>query len=1100
MQMKRLFCVVIAVILSVAPFYVKAQNAVRIYNIERFSIDNGLSQSAVQCLYIDSKGFLWVGTQDGLNRYDGYSFKVFRNQPMDTLSICNNYIHSISEDSFGNLWIGTQDGLSRYNRTQDNFTNFHHSPSRLNSISADAIYYVFVDRSDKIWLKTMETIDCLTPKTGSVQRYTHYNDPFNFSLSNNDFCIFEDKTGRLWVGTKDGLDILDKKRRIFKRYHSTSDPSSISHNRIKHIFEDSKGRLWISTHNGVNLYNSKNESFTRFFPGTKLGNSGWNIVNLLFECKRGDIWLASDEGIATFNPNSGTIVSYDKIFSIKQVSVSNTVTSIVEDANSNLWIGTFQGLIKLEYRDRKFESISTSTSGTPLFGNNLVASLYAEDEMLDVGTWGSGLYLYNRKNQAVRHFSVKSGQIVNDYIHSIFQTSWGDKLYGTRDGVVVFDRSRQRMVDFFQYFKLQHQLTFKGNRVNAINEDSMGNLWFATTYGLYRFNGQHVDRIDKDVSDSLLFSNSDIRALKIGQNGIVWVGTAEGLNSYNAKNGEVKKITRVEPYSGNGLLNNEILSLLVDSRGRGWVGTAGGLNQLNPTSGKFKQYTEKQGLPNDLIYAIEEDSWGMIWVSTNRGIAKIDPETNAVQKFDIHDGLQSYEYNVGASFKSKSGELFFGGINGLNAFYADSIKINDTPPKMEFSRFRLYNHMGIVEIPVVNGGINRVPKDCNFFTVEFASLDFTTPSKNLYRYILEGFDNQWIELGPKNIVSFTNLKPGTYTLRVQGTNVDGAWNLAGISITIVIKTDFWNTVLARWLYGLVLVVGVTLFLWFRTRGLRESRRLLRERESAIAEVQKQKEELFVKNKSITDSITYAKRIQEALLPSMNSFKKIIPESFILYMPKDIVSGDFYWINETKDKIFVAVVDCTGHGVPGAFMSIIGFELLRSITTVQRIDDAAEILNRLNRGVNETFRKNEDDVAVKDGMDVAFCVIDKKAKKLQFSGAFNNMYIVRDDKIIEVKGDRYAVGLIAEGEHTFSSETIDLETGDMLYMFTDGFVDQFGGPEGKKYKFRRFRHLLLNMHSEPLDVQRNMLEDNIQEWRKGYEQVDDILIIGINPQV
>ncbi len=1099
MQIKRFVIVFVTVVLSFAPYWGNAQFVAPINNVQRFSIDNGLSQSAVQSLYLDSKGFLWIGTQDGLNRYDGYSFKVYRNRPMDSTSVCNNYIYSISEDSNGNMWFGTQEGVCRYNRSSDNFSNFYSIRTGKNSLSSKSVYYVYVDRLGKVWMKTFETINCFNPDNKSVTIYHHYNDPFNTAINSNDFCIYEDKVGRLWVGTKDGLNILDKKRGIFKRYSSNSNPSSLSNDRVKHIFEDSKGRLWVSTQNGINLFDPKSDSFMRFFPGDKL-HPGWNVANLLFECKRGDMWLASDEGVAAFDPNTGRIISYDKIFSAKQLSYANTVTSIVEDANSNLWIGTFQGLIKLDSREPKFTTISTNASGVEFFGNNLIASLYAENGILNVGTWGSGLYRYNRKSHAIKHFSTKSGQIVNDYIHSICKTSWGDMLYGTRDGVMVFDENRERLIDFFQYYQISPQLIFKGNRVNAIQEDSMGNLWFATTYGLYRFNGQRLDRIDRDANDSLLLTNSDIRALAMGRSGTIWIGTASGLNSFNSTNGTVKQIKRKEPYVGDGLLNNEILSLLVDSRGSLWVGTIGGLSHLDPISGKFSQYTEKEGLPNDLIYAIEEDGWGMIWVSTNRGIAKIDPEALRILKFDIHDGLQSYEYNVGASFKSKSGELFFGGINGLNAFFPDSIKINDIPPAMEFSSFKLYTHKGVSELPVINGGVNLVPKDCNFFTVEFSSLDFSTPSKNLYRYILEGFDNQWVELGPKNIVSFTNLRPGTYTLRVQGTNADGVWNLMGISIEIVIKTDFWNTQFARGLFIVVFILGVLFFLWFRTRGLRESRRLLHERESAIAEVHKQKEELVVKNKSITDSITYAKRIQEALLPSMNLFKKIIPESFILYMPKDIVSGDFYWINETKDKIFVAVVDCTGHGVPGAFMSIIGFELLRSITTIQKVDDAAEILNRLNKGVNETFRTTDDDVAVKDGMDVAFCVIDKKAKKVQFSGAFNNMYIVREDKIIEVKGDRYAVGLIAEGEHTFSSEMIDLETGDMLYLFTDGFVDQFGGPEGKKYKFRRFRHLLLNIHSEPLDVQRRLLEENMMDWRKGHEQVDDILIIGINPLV
>jgi len=1099
MQLSRFYCVLLLMLLCVELSVSTAQTVAPVHNVERFSIENGLSQSSVQCLFVDSKGFLWVGTQDGLNRYDGYSFKVFRNQPIDSCSISNNYIHSIAEDSFGNLWVGTQGGLSRYNRKTDSFTNYFHSTTKTNSLSDNLIYYVYVDRWNKVWAKSIDAVDCVNPVNNSVSRYKHYSDPFNFAV-NTDCCIYEDKTGRLWIGTKDGLDLLDKKRRIFKRFVTSSSPTSISNNRVKNIFEDSKGRLWVSTHNGINLFNSRTESFNRFYPGKSGGYSGWNSVNQLFECRGGELWIASDEGIATFNPSNGEIYWYDNVFSNKQVSVSNTVTSIVEDASNNLWIGTYQGLIKFDYKNPKFKTISTTTRGMPLFGNNLVASIYAEKESIHVGTWGDGLYIYNRKDMSTQHFSAKAGRLVNDYIHSILKTSWGDMIYGTRDGVMVYEKNQNRMVDFFHHFKIPLQAVFNGNRVNAIKEDRSSNLWFGTAYGLYRFHGKKLDRVDKDSRDSLILTSSDIRALAIGPQGTVWVGTAFGLNSYNSQNSSVTSYTRSEPYRGSGLLNNEILSLLVDSRGLVWVGTPAGLNILNPKTGLFKQLTETDGLPNDLIYSIEEDGWGMIWISTNSGLAKIDYEANSVMKFDIHDGLQSYEYNVGSSFKSKSGELFFGGTNGLNTFFPDSIKVNDIPPKMEFCAFKLFTHDGFKVEPVFNGGVNVVEKDCNFFTVEFASLDLSKPSKNKYRYILEGFDNQWVELGSKNLVSFSNLQPGTYTLKVQGTNVDGVWNLTGISIKIKVMTDFWNSRIARFLYVFLVVFGGIFFLWYRTRGLRESRRLLHEREMAIGEVQKQKEELFIKNKSITDSITYAKRIQEALLPSKNLFKKIIPESFILYMPKDIVSGDFYWINETKDKIFVAVVDCTGHGVPGAFMSIIGFELLRSITTVQRIDDSAEILNRLNKGVNATFSANSDDVSVKDGMDVAFCVIDKKAKKVQFSGAFNNMYIVRDNKILEVKGDRYAVGLIAEGEHTFTSETIDLESGDMLYMFTDGFVDQFGGPEGKKYKFRRFRHQLLNLHNENVDVQCKMLEDSILEWRNGFEQVDDILIIGINPQV
>ena len=271
----------------------------------------------------------------------------------------------------------------------------------------------------------------------------------------------------------------------------------------------------------------------------------------------------------------------------------------------------------------------------------------------------------------------------------------------------------------------------------------------------------------------------------------------------------------------------------------------------------------------------------------------------------------------------------------------------------------------------------------------------------------------------------------------------------------------------------------------------------------MKEIETQKEELLLKNKDITDSIHYAKRIQEALIPTEQQFFRVIPDSFIFYMPKDIVSGDFYWVNETENKIFVAAIDCTGHGVPGAFMSIIGIELLRNITNVMGLNDAAEILNLLDKGVHDTFSKGSEETSarVKDGMDVSFCVIDKEHNTLQFAGAFSNLFLIRNSKIIEIKGDRYTIGVGAEPDKPlFNSHFIPVEPDDMIYMFTDGFVDQFGGPDGKKYKYRRFRQLLLYIHKLPLQEQKEQLGKSINDWMGELEQVDDILIIGIKPDL
>jgi serine phosphatase RsbU (regulator of sigma subunit) len=317
----------------------------------------------------------------------------------------------------------------------------------------------------------------------------------------------------------------------------------------------------------------------------------------------------------------------------------------------------------------------------------------------------------------------------------------------------------------------------------------------------------------------------------------------------------------------------------------------------------------------------------------------------------------------------------------------------------------------------------------------------------------------------------------------------------------VVETPFWKSEFAYFAYA---IGGILLIFWiirWRTRSLRKANQQLKEREIIAQQVAKQKEELSVKNKNITDSLVYAKRIQESLLPSDITFKNILKDSFILYKPKDIVSGDFYWVNQVEDKLFVAVVDCTGHGVPGAFMSIIGVELLNNITSEQKILEADKILYDLNRGISLTLSKDGGDTKpIRDGMDVALCIIDKKKKQLEFAGAFRPLYLLRDNKIQEIKGDRFSVGMLEDSieDSKIIKKTIELKEDDMIYLFSDGYADQFGGPESKKFKYRRFRHLLLTIHKLPMEQQKYYLDKSIEDWRGDQEQVDDILIVGFRP--
>lgn len=1073
---------------------------------ELLNIESGLSQSLVSALLVDEYGFLWIGTQDGLNKYDGYSFTKYRNNPLDTASLCNNNINAICEDANGNLWIGTREGLSFLNRSTGKFTNYYHNLSDVRSLSNNRIYSIYRDKQGVVWVKTLESLDRFNPESNTFDRFPHFFDPFTNPAFADGYPIFEDSQGRFWVGSKDGLLLFDRVLGLFKRF--SNDPSissTISSNNVRDIVEDGKGNIWIATNNGLNRLSDINRGFRRYYSQPGVSNCLLsNEINALYIDARDVLWIASNKGVCTYKGGAG--FSPASKFALNPKVLSTSITSIVEDKSNVMWMGTFSGLIKLDIKDQKFPLYRKDQQGNNLFGNSMIGSIYEDaDGELWVGTWNAGLYMLNRKTNSITRYSSQLNypyKIANDNVHVIYTLQSGDVLIGTRDGVQVYNPSTKSFTDFFKLNGIDASSLFQYNRVYSILQDSDKDIWFGTRMGLFRFDGTTIEQYLHSPSDSTTLTSNEIFCI-VQEGKSLWLGTLSGLNRLDISTGKVKRYVKSKTYAKGELISNDVISLHLDSKDKLWVGTTSGLHVYDRINNSFNLITEEDGLPNNIIYAIEEDDKGHIWVSTNWGIAKINHSNLSITSYGVSDGLQSYEFNLGASFKSPKGELFFGGISGLNAFFPDSISRSYSIPSLSFTQLEVVTAAERVITPLEARTEVIVRHPFSMISFEFAVLDFTHPERNKYMYKLEGFDEDWIPVGHKHFAMFSNIPEGEYTLRVIGANSDGIWNEAGKSIAVIIKTQWWRTRYAILVYGFLLFLFLSLILRKRTRISQRTSRLLKEREVSMREIEYQKEELLLKNKSITDSINYAKRIQEALIPSETYFKTILPDSFVLLLPKDIVSGDFYWINETNNQIFVAAIDCTGHGVPGAFMSIIGVELLRNIISVMGINDPAQILNLLDKGVRDTFSKTVNDEAsnVKDGMDVSFCVIDKENRTLQFAGAFSNLYLIRDNRLKEIKGQRYTVGFSYDLEKPqFFSYTESIQQDDMIYIFTDGYVDQFGGPDDKKFKFRRFRHLLLSIHKYPLEVQKQHLLGSINQWKGEREQVDDILIIGIKPDL
>ena len=1065
------------------------------------TVSEGLSQSKISAMLQDSRGFLWVGTEDGLNRYDGYDFINYTHEPFEVNSLSNNCINAICEDKNGILWIATNKGLNCYDVKNAKFSCFYHDPLKNNSLSDNVVLNVFIDSNNAVWVKTLKSLDLFDTKTNTFRKFFHYNDVFHFIATNVPFPICEDKKGRLWVGSKDGLNVFDRDLELFNRYISLDfNSKSLSHNEIRSICEDKNGLLWVGTANGLNSFDPEKKEFKRYYPElNSTQSSSANRINVLYPDKSGQLWVGTGNGLYSFERSTGAFRSVS-IKGLNALKIS--VLSILEDRSGVFWVGTLKGLIKVGSLKTKFKVFRSAENTNYNFSANDIGTIYPDGkESVWLGTWGKGINIFNLKTLQNKVVDFKSkGVDDDDIVHVIYKFSPEKFFIGTSNGIVLYNPVKNEIKNLCAE-------NFSGcdgllqNRVNSIVKDKNGKYWIGTTHGLFKLDweGKNIKSYLNLPEDKKTIGNNTIYCLLPDKLGNIWIGTDNGLDYLTLA---TEKFTHYESCLSEkfSFSSSTIYCLRFDSKGYLWIGTASGLNRMNPTDNSLKIITEKDGLSDNLIYTIEIDKHENIWVSTNRGLNWINSKTFQIRSFDVSDGLQDYEFNFNSSGQNEKGELFFGGVSGLNVFTPDSLVDNKIVPPIVITSVEIVTEYSKVHMPNPFSEKIIIPYRTNVFTVNFSALDFTVPNKNTFAYkFYSDNESEWINIGTKHSATFSNLKPGDYTLKIKGSNNDYVWNEKGISIVISIESPFWLKPQAYYVYIFILIVVVLIIYRYRTFNLRQTNKILKEKDVASIEIERQKELLAIKNRNITDSINYAKRIQEALMPSEKFFKKILPDSFVLHQPKDIVSGDFFWISERGKKIYVAAVDCTGHGVPGAFMSIIGFELFRKITHNQYIDDPSHILNILNREFEEIF-KDVDSVTLKDGMDIAFCVIDKETRVLEFSGAVNPIYLIREDKITEIRGARFSVGLddFTEEVQTFENKQIVLQEDDVIYLFSDGYADQFGGPEGKKFKYRRFRHLLLTIHQYPMEEQQKLLLERINRWKGDIEQVDDILVIGFRP--
>ncbi len=1086
-----------------------AQKSMEITFSEKITVFNGLSSNEITALYQDKEGFLWIGTVDGLNRYDGYRFQTFRHDPMDSTSISGNEILSLSPTPLGDLFIATRSsGLNLWHHKTNKFTRYHKNSDKgsVGNIPEDEITGMSAVVNNKLFLKTRNYIVSHDLNSNQFNSFGHYSNVFkNDFLTKYPVCV--DHQNQVWFGSKDGLQILHPGDTVFERIISEDSGNGYFQEPITDMLFTSDSCLVLATLKGLRQVCIKTKAIKPCIISKSYVDNG--SIFTLYQDSQNQMWCGTKNGIDVYSMDYSDVSHTVSFEMISNLNLNDQVTSIIEDRSGIFWIGTkHSGLLKMYFQPLKFKSYSLEKPFSAKIETYNTSSLfYDENNDLWLGTMGKGIYKVNQSTGVVSHvvldlFKYNSGE---DIAHCFTIDNQKNIWVGTNHGLYWVEKNTGEIKEFDYLRNNEIATLLKANPISALMSDSHNRIWIGSQFGLYCIDGDRIWSYFVDIESSNSLCNDGITSFKEGRDGIIYIGTKNGLSLFDPVKKTFKTLQN-KSLDKKLLSNNYIQSIDIDNKGDLWIGTRSGLTQLTLSNLSSRFYSIGDGLNNDVINGVMCDAFDRVWVSTNKGVSVISPGGN-ILNFTLFDGLPGNVFNVGSVFKTKQGVLYFGGFDGVGYIDPASFTMNMIKPQNAISEIELIkkglhfkNWLGNED------EIEYKYHRSSSLTFYFSSLEYTQQSKNRYKVMMEGIDDDWVEVGTVNHITYPSLPDGDYVFKVIGSNNDLVWNNDPDSIKIRVRPLLYMSNYAYAFYFIALVFLIQTLVNYRIRHYRKAYRSIKDKAFDKTKIEAQREILSRINKNLTDSINYAQRIQEAILPSEEMVNRIIPDSFIYYRPKDIVSGDFYYIHKNNQKLIIAAVDCTGHGVPGAFMSIVGYDLLKNIVEIQGVECPATILNKINLQLSDTFNKKTsvsikyDEGEVNDGMDMSVCVIDLEKRIIEFAGAYSSMYLIRENEIESFEGDRFPIGHKGFG-NTFDKQIIPLRKNDVIYLFSDGYADQFGGADGKKFKYRRFRHLLLNIHKLPFNDQKAILHQKMEDWMgTEYEQIDDMLLIGFKPIV
>ena len=1050
------------------------------FDIRYLDLSQGLGNSMVQSVIKDKTGSLWMATfGGGLIRYDGQHFFHYTIRE----GLGSNYLWNLCPDKQGNIWFGTiagNKGAGFFNG--DGFTHF----TTKDGLCDDNIASICRDSSGNIWLASWE---------GGVSKFdgrcfTTYTEKEGL-LSNRVDAITCDQSGNVWFGTKKGICKFDGQS--FSHY---TEKNGLPPGGYNAVFQDKSGKLWFGSNSG--LFGFDGRTIKKYSTANGLFH---NKIQTITEDKAGNLWLGTfGGGLCRFDGNSFTN------WGEKEGIHNLFVWSVLEDASGCIWFGTnggglgrldprsFQHFSRKEgLKDPYMYSILEDRSGTIWFASNT-----------------EGVFCFDGKS-----FSSLSPKTTDQrermYFHSIFEDDSGNLWFGSNRRLWLYNGK-----ELIHYGKIQG---LPDDVIIGIQKDKKGHIWFSTLdNGVFRFDGKSFTR----YSEKSGLSTKSVKPILKDRSGNLWIGTTGGgLNKFDGK-----RFTHYRLKGAEGC--NNVNALKEDEAGRLWIGTdGGGVFRFDGKS--FIHYTEADGLSQNYIYSILCDSERRVWLGTDRGLNCMemadDVAKPSIRIFHAEDGLNSEDFVLNAVVQDSKNRIWWGGGKTVTMLNLNAFSFNENVPMVSLSHLELQGKFtDFAEIlrnrkagntgngqwsdlvfqtvrPFRNYPENpEFPYDIRHLTFHFSAIDWASPDQLKFRFRLDknGGEGEWSRPSAENKADFRDMSAGNYTLTIQAIGSAGKWSKP-FDYSFVIRPPWWHTWWAFCLYILAGLGGISGFIRWRETSLRERQKELEEKVTeATGEILEQKQVIEEKHRQVLGSIEYARRIQSSILPPPKIVQQYLEESFILYLPKDIVAGDFYWMTEVEGEILFAACDCTGHGVPGAMVSVVCSNALNKTVKELGITEPARMLDKVSELVQTEFQNsgNEEDL-VRDGMDISLCRLDLKNRHLQWAGANNPLWMVRntdgETELIEVKADRQSVG---SSTQPFKNHSISLQNGDCLYLFSDGYCDQFGGPEEKKFSKRRFRELLLSMANEGMTVQREKLVKRHLEWKGNRPQVDDICVIGV----